>query len=152
MISIQKAVRTCKVAPSEAHRIQSDRILDSNIMVCPTWNGHDTAGRPICADSFGTKTPGCHNASDRVIVENHLRPQYIEYINLDASGIQGKSCPTSHKVNQNIVCQQKDVKESIGKTGSSGMVTPSQHIIGSCTSCKEPQHVESYRRTHHRRR
>lgn len=58
-------------------------------MVCPIWNGVDTAGRDVCPDSFMTKRAGCNSADDRVVVENNLRPQYLEYINLNANGIGG---------------------------------------------------------------
>ena len=58
-------------------------------MVCPVWNGVDTAGRGVSPDSFVTKTAGCNSAEDRVVVENNQRPQYMEYINLSANGIQG---------------------------------------------------------------
>lgn len=58
-------------------------------MVCPIWNGIDTAGREVCPDSFMTKRAGCNSADDRVIVENNLRPQYAEYINLNTAGFNG---------------------------------------------------------------
>ena len=49
----------------------------------------DLAGRPVCADSFYTKRSGCNSAMDRVVVENNLRPQYFDYINLSDEGIRG---------------------------------------------------------------
>ena len=58
-------------------------------MVCPIWNGVDTSGRTVCPDSFWTKRAGCNSAEDRVAVENNQRPQYMEYINLSAGGIDG---------------------------------------------------------------
>ena len=88
MLSLEGALRTCKVNTGWANRIQSDRFENPNLMVCPVWNGVDLAGRPVCADSFYTKRAGCNSAEDRVIVENAVsRPQYIEYLNLDAAGI-----------------------------------------------------------------
>lgn len=72
-----------------ASKVQSDRFLNPNNMVCPIWNGLDTAGREVCPDSFVTKRAGCNSADDRVVVENALRPQYMEYINLNANGIGG---------------------------------------------------------------
>jgi hypothetical protein len=60
-------------------------------MVCPVWNGIDTAGRSVCPDSFYTKRAGCNSAEDRVVVENNVsRPQYLEYITLSAGGINGE--------------------------------------------------------------
>jgi hypothetical protein len=89
-ISLEASVRTCKVDAGWASRIQSDRFQNPNALMCPTWNGFDSAGRQVCADSFMTKRPGCNSADDRITVENSLRPQYIEYVNLDASGISGE--------------------------------------------------------------
>ena len=88
MLSLEGALRTCKVNTGWANRIQSDRFENPDLMVCPVWNGVDLAGRPVCADSFYTKRAGCNSAEDRVIVENAVsRPQYVEYLGLDAAGI-----------------------------------------------------------------
>ena len=90
MLSLQKSTRTCKVDTASAARIESDRFLNPSMVVCPRWNGRDLAGRHVTADSFMTKTAGCASAEDRVMVENNLRPQYFEYINLDSEGIRGQ--------------------------------------------------------------
>ena len=89
-VSLEGALRTCKVDTAWDTRIQSDRFFNPDNMVCPIWNGVDTAGRRVCPDSFYTKRAGCNSAEDRVIVENNLRPQYNEYINLDAAGLAGQ--------------------------------------------------------------
>lgn len=88
-VSLNSSVRTCKIDPAYASKIQSDRFLNPNNAVCPAWNGYDAAGRPACANSFMTKSAGCNTAEDRVGVENSQRPQYLEYINLSSNGIQG---------------------------------------------------------------
>jgi hypothetical protein len=88
-ISLEKSVRTCKVDPGWANRIESDRFFSPDLMVCAVWNGRDSFGRQVAPDSFYTKTAGCNSAQDRVIVENQLRPQYSEYVVLDAAGIEG---------------------------------------------------------------
>jgi hypothetical protein len=88
-ISLEAAIRTCKVDVAYANKVQSDRFLNPDNMVCPIWGGVDTAGRSVCPDSFVTKTAGCNSAEDRVMVENDQRPQYMEYINLSANGIGG---------------------------------------------------------------
>ena len=89
-VSLESAIRTCKVNTGWANRVESDRFLNPSNMVCPVWNGVDTAGRRVCPDSFNTKTAGCNSAQDRVVVENNVsRPQYMEYITLSANGIQG---------------------------------------------------------------
>ena len=89
-ISLEAAIRTCKVDTAYSNKVQSDRFLNPSLMVCPVWNGVDTTGRQVCADSFYTKNAGCNSAEDRVMVENSVsRPQYMEYINLSANGIDG---------------------------------------------------------------
>jgi hypothetical protein len=88
-ISLESAIRTCKVDTAYANKMESDRFLNPSNMICPNWNGMDTTGRMVCADSFNTKSAGCNSSSDRVMVENNLRPQYMEYINLSTNGIDG---------------------------------------------------------------
>lgn len=90
-VSLESALRTCKVDTAWATRIESDRFLNPHNMVCPVWNGMDSTGRHVCKDSFYTKRAGCNSASDRIAVENDVsRPQYMEYITLSANGIAGK--------------------------------------------------------------
>lgn len=89
-LSLEKNIRTCKVNTGWANRNQSDRFQDPNLMVCPTWNHMDNTGRLVCANSFYTKRAGCNSPLDRVAVENTVsRPQYAEYIQLNAAGIKG---------------------------------------------------------------
>ena len=89
-ISLESSIRTCKVDTSYANKVQSDRILNTNNLVCPVFSGRDLTGRQVCADSFYTKSAGCNSASDRVVVENSVsRPQYFEYITLNPGGVQG---------------------------------------------------------------
>ena len=91
MISLEAATRTCKVDTASAARLESDRFLNPVNVVCPNWTGKDLAGRQVSADSFYTKRAGCNSAADRVIVENALRPQYSEFINLDVGeGLRGQ--------------------------------------------------------------
>ena len=86
MISLEAATRTCKVDQGSAARIESDRFLNAQNAVCIPWNGRDLAGREVNPNTFYTKRAGCNSAADRVLVENNLRPQYSDYINLDVSG------------------------------------------------------------------
>jgi hypothetical protein len=88
-ISLEAAIRTCKVDTAYSNKVESDRFLNPANMVCPIWNGMDSAGRQVCPDSFVTKRAGCNSSEDRVVVENNQRPQYMEYINLSARGIDG---------------------------------------------------------------
>ena len=89
-VSLDSAIRTCKVNTGWASREESDRFLNPASMLCPLWNGQDSAGRRVCPDSFVTKSRGCNSATDRVVVENNVsRPQYMEYITLNAAGVAG---------------------------------------------------------------
>lgn len=98
-LSLEASIRTCKTNAGWSARLQSDRFQNPNALSCPTWNGFDTTGRQVCADSFYTKRPGCNSADDRITVENSLRPQYIEYVNLDAAGIAGNA-PVQYPYNE----------------------------------------------------
>lgn len=107
-LSLTGSLRTCKVDQGWASRIQSDRFENPELLVCPVWSGYDNANRPVCVDSYYTKSPGCNSPLDRIDVENYLRPQYMEYINLDAEGF---------RYNQDI--QTKDTKENYGSCNNS---------------------------------
>jgi hypothetical protein len=134
-ISLESSIRTCKVDTSWANKLESDRFLNPNMMVCPTWNGHDTAGRPVCFDSFMTKRAGCHSAADRITVENAQRPQYIEYVNLDAGGIRGH-CDQRKQINPDTICHKNTLDQVHHQTGQFGHVSGfSQNIFPNCMSC-----------------
>lgn len=121
-ISIEKSVRTCKVDTGYASNIESQRFLNPNLMVCPIWNGIDSAGRMVCPDSFVTKSRGCNSALDRVTVENAVsRPQYAEYIGLNVQGglngnIYGETAPY-----QNSVYRDRDLQNVNQITGNFGL-------------------------------
>lgn len=135
-ISLEKSIRTCKVDTSWANKLESDRFLNANLMLCPPWNGVDTSGRPADWNSYYTKTPGCNSASDRVIVENGLRPQYIEYVNLDATGIRGDLECGNNEIYNDTICHQQAIKNTHNLTGQFGTVTGfSQNIFPNCLSC-----------------
>lgn len=115
MISLQGSLKTCKVDAGWANKIQSDRFQNPDLMVCPVWSGRDLTGRPVCVDSFYTKTEGCNTPLDRVDVENALRPQYMEYVNLDAYGFRSdmyddnsESCKDAN----NMLCYDAGVRTS----------------------------------------
>jgi hypothetical protein len=98
-ISLLGSINVCKVNTGWADKIQSDRFENPSNLLCPLWNGQDNFGRFVHPDSFVTKNAGCNSADDRVAVENFLRPQYMEYVALDAAGFQaplynGASQPT----------------------------------------------------------
>lgn len=89
-LSLEASIRTCKVETGEASRIESARFLDPNVMFCSMWNGYNSKGQKVHPNSQYTKSAGCNSAEDRVSVENHLRPDYASYLNLNIAGIQGE--------------------------------------------------------------
>ena len=96
MISLLGSINTCKVNTGYASKIQSDRFENPDAMTCPLWNGQDSFGRFVHPDSFVTKNAGCNSADDRVSVENYLRPQYMEYVALDAAGFRSPAVFNGH--------------------------------------------------------
>lgn len=118
-ISLESSIRTCKVDTAYANKIESDRFFNPQNMLCPIWNGLDTAGRKVCPDSYVTKTAGCNSAEDRVVVENNQRPQYMEYINLSANGIDGSIYGNTLPYNQ-VGQSTQDLRNINNITGNFG--------------------------------
>lgn len=119
-ISLESAIRTCKVQTSNAIKVESDRFLNPENMVCPIWNGLDTSGREVCPDSYYTKRAGCNSAEDRVVVENNQRPQYMEYVNLSANGIDGSIYGDS-MIYSDAALRDKAVKNAQQMSGQFGV-------------------------------
>lgn len=136
-ISLEASLRTCKVDTGWANKVESDRFLNPNLMVCPIWLGRDNAGRQVCPDSFVTKTAGCNSPEDRVVVENNVtRPQYMEYINLNANGVQGNIYGNTMGYQQTGVRDQ--MLDNTGNlTGQFGLQTGfGQNVLQNCgTKC-----------------
>lgn len=129
-LSLDASIRTCRVDTGEATRIESDRFLNPNNMICIPWNGTNNKGQQVCADSFYTKRRGCNSAMDRVSVENDLRPQYADYIGLNIAGLKGKMYGT--KMSQYDSDGANKYDQSRHKyTGSFGNQFQSSNI-GSC--------------------
>jgi hypothetical protein len=110
-LSLEASIRTCKIDPAYAAKVQSDRFLNPHNMVCPIWNGYESAGRPACSDSFNTKNAGCNSAEDRIFVENYQRPQYVEYVNLSSGGIHGEFYGPSSMSTMNQWSRMKGVSD-----------------------------------------
>ena len=79
-LSIASSMNGYKVRSGFASAAASQRVLDSNAMLCTAWSGTDVTGRYVPPDSYNTKAPGCNSASDRLVVENGMRPNYTAYI------------------------------------------------------------------------
>ena len=117
--SLESAIRNCKVDTARANRDESDRFLNQKNMVCPLWNGRDSAGRSVCHDSFKSKSAGCQSANDRVEVENNVsRPQYMQYVTLSPTGIQGEFYDNKKKHNSRM--SSKALNETHNITGYAG--------------------------------
>ena len=142
MISLQGSLRTCKVNTGYANRLNSERFENSDVMVCPVWNGHDLAGRPVCADSYATKIPGCNVASDRVVVENAHRPIYSEYIQLNTKGLQGPKYGSEKFQVSNSRAANKSTEHFKDLTGSFGM-GPNKSQVGEAMCNNNYQHASS---------
>lgn len=131
-LSLQASVRTCEVNTGWADRIQSDRFLNPDNMVCIPWGGFNSTGQSVCPDSFYTKTAGCNSALDRVAVENNLRPQYAEYITLNANGIDGDIYANNDNQQQALGRQKFDYERDT-ITGNFGTQWGANVKYDSCT-------------------
>lgn len=124
-LSLESAIRTCKIDVAYANKMFSDRVLNPTQMVCPVWNGFDSAGRPACADSFMTKAPGCNSAEDRIYVENNIsRPRYFEYITLNPAGLAGNiygDMPANSLTQWDMMKAKNDIMEINGYAGNYGL-------------------------------
>lgn len=135
-ISLLGSINVCKVNTGYANKIQSDRFENPDAMTCPLWNGQDSFGRFVHPDSFYTKNGGCNSADDRVAVENFLRPQYMEYVALDAAGFRSPNMfgnpsqgqlkegwdanPANNQLNIDARMTRQDAQDVYKITGSAG--------------------------------
>lgn len=133
-ISLLGSINVCKVNTGYANKIQSDRFENPDAMTCPLWNGQDSFGRFVHPDSFVTKNAGCNSADDRVSVENFLRPQYMEYVALDAAGFRSPNMfgnpapikegwdanPKHNQIQRDTMEMQKEGQDVYRIVGSAG--------------------------------
>lgn len=151
MFSLSGSLRTCKVDTAWANKIQSNRFQNPSEMVCPLWNGLDTAGRPVDSNSFYTKNAGCNNPSDRIEIENEIsRPHYTAYINSNNSVdeiyenfehnqqsenvniVEDGRYDKNHKNICNTQIRQDAIKNSQIYSPQFGLVSSAGNIMGSC--------------------
>lgn len=72
---------------------------------------------------------------DRVLVENELRPQYMEYVTLDARGIRGQC--DDNKAYPDTVCHYNAMKQIPKQVGQFGLVSGyTQNIMPNCATCR----------------
>jgi hypothetical protein len=119
-ISLNSALKICRFNAGDAARLQSDRFLNPEEVSCPLWNGKDNLGRNACVDSYYTKSAGCNYASDRIVVENNLRPQYSQYITLDAGAIAGDMYPDNLAA-KNALQSSREADNVYEYTGNPGI-------------------------------
>ena len=144
-VSLESALRTCKVDTAWASRIESDRFLNPNNMVCPVWNGMDSSGRHVCKDSYYTKRAGCNSASDRISVENDIsRPQYMEYITLSANGIAGNIYGQTDQYQESVE-RRNELANLNNITGNFG----SQYGSNIKSNCGFSKHDTHHNHRHH---
>lgn len=121
-LSLLSSIKTCDVNSGYAQRLHSDRFLNANNTVCPTFNGFDLAGREVCPDSFflmNREAGGCFSATNRVSVENEHRPRYSAYVTLNMSGIDDAAAPNSYAntgVNQTLQ-QRRQMLDNLDQVG-----------------------------------
>jgi hypothetical protein len=78
-----------RVETGWAQRYKSDRIFNSDTMVCPIRKNNDLMGRSADPYSLITTTEGCNSALDRVSVEDSQRSNFFSSVTLSNIGIQG---------------------------------------------------------------
>lgn len=88
---LSNAILTQKVNPSYSDRLWSETRQNPQYNMCVQRDRYDMTGREACADSLDTKFEGCHSSTDRLTVENDLRPSYSSYVYLSPSvGVTGR--------------------------------------------------------------
>ena len=142
-ISLLGSINVCKVNTGWADKLQSDRFENPNNMTCPLWSGQDTYGRFVSPDSFYTKTAGCASADDRVAVENFLRPQYMEYVALDAAGFQaplyaGVPNAYAEAPRPNVMDKQFAAAHGGMPNQNMGMPMPKQQVVEGFVDHRKP--------------
>ena len=132
-LSLESAIRSCKVQTGSASSMESARTLDEKLVVCPIWTGYDLVGRKVPYDSFMSKTAGCDTPYSRVIVENSVsRPCYSEYIQSNAAGITGDMYSVNSMVGDSIATGNSIEKQIQQTTGNYGSQWRAQ-VIAPCT-------------------
>lgn len=120
-LSLESAIKTCKINAGYADKMYSDRYFNPSQMVCPAWTGYDLTGRSVCADTFNTKSAGCNSSLDRITVENRIaRPRYFEYVTLNTDGVEGNIYGSGTRGAQALAAKQ-EVDSANSYTGNFGI-------------------------------
>ena len=88
---------------------------------------------------FTQKRAGCNSALDRVDVENNLRPQYMEYINLDAAGIYANIYGDNSFFHDSGL-QTQDLQTMKLNAGHFGGVSSGANTISNCAMYEPKAH------------
>jgi hypothetical protein len=132
-VSLSKNIRSCQVYTGAANRIQSDRFLTPERMVCVPWRGFNSKGQRVQRDTFWTKTAGCNSALDRLHVENQLRPQYLDFVTLNAAGIKGNTCHGNVSNKTDSINHRRNMAENNEMTGNFGKQWTANTKYHGCT-------------------
>lgn len=134
MAFIRNAVNAGKIDVGYASNLRTHRIQDPESQMCPVWNGQDLAGRQSSEYGFYTKVEGCNSPLDRIAVENVLRPQYTNYVTMNAAGIGGyiydKVLPGDGTgfYTRDVHNADLEKRAAITGTGHFGLASPAESI------------------------
>lgn len=113
-LSLTAPLQTGKVITGLAYNIGSQRILNTDALTCPVWNGQDNAGRAVCANSFNTTTAGCNLPCDIIDNEDALRPKYMSFVTLNADYVAKNGPDTMNTPTwQNANDKQQEMKHAM---------------------------------------
>lgn len=136
-ISLSGSLKTCKVNTGWADKIYSDRYFNTQTMACPMWNGQDMYGRQVSPDSYKIKSMGCSLPADLTGVETAQRPSYFQYINLDATGLNGGLNYVGNADAGMGTLERQYVKNIVG-TGAYGLGGAIQRNCNTCGLVNSP--------------
>ena len=76
--SLTSNIRGFKVRPDSGNALFSHSKHHPNAMTCFLHHGMDNTGRQVCANSYVTRTAGCHSATLLTLNENNVsRPNVV---------------------------------------------------------------------------
>jgi len=114
-VSLTAAIKTPKVTTGLASNLQSERSLNQNYIINPNRALYDDYVREANIDSIDALTVG-YDPMYRIDVEDSLRPQYSEYLDVP-QGIQGVTA------DEDALVVRKDFYKGGSDTRGVGMYT-----------------------------
>lgn len=122
--SIYSSIRGSKTqAAVTAEQYSGDRLWEPTSQICPTRTPMSYSGvMDVPYDSIITQIAGCYDPSDRINIENSLRPDYSAYLNTD--GITGEGVVESNRLSSSRNSEQQHNPSYDTFLGISGFVRP----------------------------